>query len=137
MSKARCVFVVDDDPSARNGLARLLRTAGHVVRDFASADEFLESLDPEMRGCLVLDTKMRGISMADLHLELQKHGSRLRVIIVTADDDSETRAQARRMNAEGFFRKPVDATALLDAIAWALRQGHCVRTTILRDRRLR
>jgi len=121
MSKVRSVFVVDDDPSARSGLARLLRTAGHDVRDFASAGEFLEALQPEVRGCVVLDAKMGGMSMADLHLELQKRGSRLHIIIVTADDDLETRAQARRLNAEGFFRKPVDATALLDAIAWALR----------------
>ena len=116
------VFVVDDDPSARNGFARLLRTAGYNVWSFSSANEFLDALEPGTHGCIVLDAKMPGMSMADLHSELQGRGAQLHVIVVTADDDAETREQARNMNAKAFFRKPVDATALLDAIEWALRQ---------------
>ncbi len=116
------VFVVDDDSSARNGFARLLRTAGYNVWSFSSEKEFLDALEPGMHGCVILDAKMPGMSMTDLHSELQKCGSQLHVIVVTANDDAETRDQARRINAEGFFRKPVDATALLDAIEWALRQ---------------
>ena len=116
------VFVVDDDPSARNGFARLLRTAGYNVWSFSSANEFLDALEPGTHGCIVLDAKMPGMSMADLHSGLQGRGAQLHVIVVTADDDAETREQARNMNAKAFFRKPVDATALLDAIEWALRQ---------------
>ena len=44
MSKGPCVFVVDDDPSARKGLTRLLRTASYDVREFESAEEFLDGL---------------------------------------------------------------------------------------------
>jgi len=43
------------------------------------------------------------------------------IIVVTADDDPETRREAEEMRAIGFFRKPVDGTALLDSIDWALR----------------
>ena len=110
MTNVKCVFVLDDDPSARKGLARLLRTAGHEVCAFASANEFLEALGTEVCGCLVLDARMPGPSGIDLP-----------IIVISADDDSETRAQAKKLNAEGFFRKPVDATALLDAIDWAMR----------------
>jgi len=42
------------------------------------------------------------------------------VIFVTADDDEQTRKKARALEAAGFFRKPVDGPALLDAIIWAL-----------------
>ena len=62
------------------------------------------------------------MSMEDLHSELQKRGERLHVIVVTADDDADTRDQAMRIGAKAFFRKPVDAAALLDAIEWALRE---------------
>ena len=68
------VFVVDDDPSARSGLARLLRTAGHDVCDFASSEEFLDSLGPETSGCMVLDARMPGLSGEDLHRELEARG---------------------------------------------------------------
>ena len=121
MTNVKCVFVLDDDPSARKGLARLLRTAGHEVCAFASANEFLEALGTEVCGCLVLDARMPGPSGEELRAELLSRGIDLPIIVISADDDSETRAQAKKLNAEGFFRKPVDATALLDAIDWAMR----------------
>jgi DNA-binding NarL/FixJ family response regulator len=45
------------------------------------------------------------------------------LIFVTADDDPEIRSKAKRMKAAGFFHKPVDGPALLDAIDWALESG--------------
>jgi len=36
----------------------------------------------------------------------------------------ETRAAAKRAGAAGFFRKPVDDQALLDALAWAIGDNH-------------
>jgi FixJ family two-component response regulator len=121
MPLAKCVVVVDDDPSARRGLARLLRTAGWEVRGYASATEFLDTLDSETCECLVLDVRMPGLSGEVLHEELVARGVHFPIIVVTADDDPETRLKARKMGAAGFFRKPVDGPALLDAIAWALK----------------
>jgi len=121
MMKPRLVFVVDDDNSARSGMTRLLRTAGHEVRAFASAKEFLDDFDPETFGCMVLDARMPGMSGEELQAELKTRGVRLPIIVVFADDDPETRRAAHRMNAAAFFRKPVDGSALLDAIDWAVR----------------
>ena len=117
------VFVVDDDPSVRRGLARLLRAAGHDTCAFASAAEFLDAFEPGTGGCLVLDARMPGLSGEELQSELEALGTHLPIIIITGDDDPETRRRARMMNAAGFFRKPVDGTALLDAIAWAMRSN--------------
>jgi FixJ family two-component response regulator len=122
MNCANCVFVVDDDPSARKGLARLLRAAGHRVREFASADEFLDAVEPELSGCvMVLDARMPGLSGEELQAELEAREVEVPVIVITADDAPETRRKAQKMKAAGFFRKPVDGTALLDAIRWARR----------------
>ncbi len=122
MTRTNYVFIVDDDPSARSGLTRLLRTAGHDVRNFTTANEFLDSLDPEMTGCLVLDIRMPGVSVEDLQAELEARGAHLPIIVITADDDPEARRKAQNIKAVGFFRKPVDGTALLDAIKWVLEQ---------------
>jgi FixJ family two-component response regulator len=121
MTMENCIFVVDDDASARNGLARLLRTAGYDVRDFASAEDFLEGLGSEVPGCLVLDARMPGITSEEILKELSARNIHLSIIVVTGDDDPETRLKAQKMNAAGFFRKPVDGPALLDAINWALQ----------------
>jgi FixJ family two-component response regulator len=118
--KNKCVFVVDDDPSARKGLTRLLRTSGYDVRDFASAEEFLDAIGSEDSGCVVLDARMEGLSFAELLEELKACGIHLPIIVITADDDPEIRRKAHEMNAAGFFRKPIDGPALCDAIDWAL-----------------
>jgi FixJ family two-component response regulator len=123
MTSVNCVFVVDDDPSARRGLARLLYTAGHDVRDFASIKNFLDALNATVSGCLVLDARMPGLSYEELQDEIKAKDIDLPIIVVTADDDPGTRLKAQEMNAVGFFRKPVDGTALLDAVDWALRSG--------------
>lgn len=118
--KNKCVFVVDDDSSARKGLTRLLRTSGYDVRDFTSSEEFLDAISPEDSGCVVLDAGMPELSFAKLWEELSVRGIHLPIIVITADDDPETRRKAREIKAVGFFRKPIDGPALCDAIDWAL-----------------
>jgi len=123
MTSATCVFVVDDDQSARRGFARLLRAAGFDVSEFASATEFLDDLSHEISGCLVLDIRMPGLSGEELQAELEARGIHIPIIVVTGDDDPGTTRKAQKMKAAGFFRKPVDGMALLDAIHWALRSN--------------
>ena len=123
MKKDNCVFIVDDDPSARRGIARLLRTAGHNVRVYASANEFLDIITTDDSGCLVLDARMPGMSGDELNAELNRRHIDLSIIVVTGDDDPETKRKADIMKAKGFFRKPVDGAALLDAVEWALRSN--------------
>jgi len=123
VKKDNCVFIVDDDPSARRGIARLLRTAGHNVRVYASANEFLDIITTDDSGCLVLDARMPGMSGDELNAELNRRHIDLSIIVVTGDDDPETKRKADIMKAKGFFRKPVDGAALLDAVEWALRSN--------------
>ena len=127
MTAADCVFIVDDDLSARRGLTRLVRMAGHYVRECASAQEFLDALDPEISGCVVLDLRMRALSAEEIQAELQARRVHLPIIVVTADHDPEARRIAEMLKAVAFFQKPVDGKALLDAIDWALRSGGSAR----------
>ena len=122
MAGTNRTFVVDDDPSARSGLARLLRAAGYDVRVFASADEFLDTFDPDLSGCLVLDIRMPGMTGEEMQAELNARGVHLPTIVVTADDTQGTRQLAQKMKAVAFFRKPVDGLALVDAIKWVLER---------------
>jgi FixJ family two-component response regulator len=70
--------------------------------------------------CVIADIRMPETSGLELPVLLAKQGTRIPVIFVTAYDTEENRLEARRVGAAGFFRKPVDGQALLDAIAWAV-----------------
>ncbi len=122
MKKESHVFVVDDDSSARNGLARLIRAAGYHVHAFDSANKFLESVDENSSGCILLDIRMPGMSGDELVLELNNRKINLPIIVITADYNVDAKQKAQEMNAVGFYRKPVDGTALLDSISWILRE---------------
>ncbi len=112
------VFVVDDDLSVRNGLARLLRTAGHNVKVFARAENFLDALESDMLGCIILDLRLPGMTGEELAVKLKDRGIDLKIIILSAEDNQEARKIAKDINAVGFFRKPVDGYALIDFINW-------------------
>ena len=123
MAKSNIVYVIDDDLSARRGISRLLRVAGHEVQEFSSGDDFLAAAEPGMTGCILLDVRMPGISSEELYTELISRNISIPLIFVSADSAPEIRTRALKMKAAGFFRKPVDATALLDAIDWALSKN--------------
>ena len=114
------VFVVDDDPSVRRGLERLLRTAGHRVESFASAREFLERPEHEGPRCLVLDVRMPGQSGLDLHDRLVASGRDIPVIFITGHADVPMAVRAMKAGAVDFLSKPFDDAELLGAARQAL-----------------
>jgi FixJ family two-component response regulator len=90
------------------------------VRPFESAQQFLDSDVTKENACLIADVKMPGMDGLELQQKLVEDGTDLPVILITGFDTEETRALAKRSGAAGYFRKPVDDRALLDAIRWAL-----------------
>jgi FixJ family two-component response regulator len=123
------VFVLDDDGEVRKALGRLLRSAGHAVRTFGSADEFLECVPADEPGCLVSDLRLPGIDGLDLLALLRAGGRRMPTLFVTGHADVPTSVQAMKSGAVDFLCKPVDADDLLAAVAHAL--------AVDRDRRRR
>jgi FixJ family two-component response regulator len=123
MKKNDHVIVIDNDPSVRKGLVRLLSNAGYEVSQFTSLNNFMDVLNPGLSGCILLDSTTLELSEKDLKAELKKHGVCLPFIIISADDDSKIRQRAHKMKAAGFFRKPIDGHALVDSIDWAIQAG--------------
>jgi len=81
------VYVVDDDPSAREGVAGLIRSAGLRAKTFASGEEFLAAPPPKMPACLLLDVNLPGVSGLDLQQELAKADVQVPVIFLTGHGD--------------------------------------------------
>ena len=122
MDNTNQVFVVDNDPSARHGLVRLLIAAGHNVKNYASLKDLFGSLESSVSGCLLLDVDVPETSFNKLMDKLKALNADLSIIIISANEGDKTiKGKSWKKKAEGFFRKPVDGVALIDAIEWALR----------------
>lgn len=118
------VYIVEDEPSVATAYARLVRSAKMQPRTFASVEEFMCAEISDENACVLSDVQFPGKSGLELPVLLGRAGRILPVIFVTAHDTSETRDLAHRFGAAGYFRKPVDDQALLDAITWALSGQH-------------
>jgi FixJ family two-component response regulator len=114
------VFIIDDDPSARRGLTRLVRAAGMNVESFSSARGFLETEKYEGPGCIVLDVRMPEMTGPELQSELVKAEYSMPIIFLSAHADVEITAEAMKRGAVDFLTKPVDRDDLLEAIHLSL-----------------
>src|SRR5437660_931146 len=100
------VFVVDDDHAVRKSLHMLIKSVGLNVETFSSAQEFLDSYDPEHPGCLVLDVRMPRMSGLELQNKLTESGINIPVIIVTGHGDVPIAVRAMKAGAVDFIEKP-------------------------------
>ncbi len=125
------VHVVEDDPSARGATVRFLRAAGHVVRAYGSADEFLESAVQHTPGCIVLDLQLPGLNGLDLQQMVVADADPLPIIFLSGRGEIEDSVQAMKSGALDFLTKTSDGDQLLDAVSRALerdRENRAVRT---------
>jgi len=114
------VFVVDDDPSVRTALKRLLASVGLACETFGSALEFLKRAEDGPAGCVLLDVRMPGPSGLDLQRMLRASGNDLPIIFVTAHADVALTVRAMKAGALEVLTKPFDDQVLLDAVFQAL-----------------
>ena len=120
------ISIVDDDESVRAATKALLRSAGHDVRTFASAELFLESADLRETECLILDIRMPNMDGLELQQRLKTVRSSIRVIFVSGESDRANQEAAMEAGAVDFFHKPFDAHLLLVAVQAALRNRGAV-----------
>lgn len=116
----KLVFVVDDDEAVRASVTRLLRSAGHAAKEFATAEEFLEEPSHALPACLILDMRLTTSSGFDVIDALALKGITLPVIFITGYGSIPMSVRAMKAGAQEFLTKPVDGEELLRAVDEAL-----------------
>src|SRR5262245_48508695 len=114
------VFVVDDDPSVQQALARLFRSVDLKVEAFGSTRDLLAHKLPETAACLALDVRLRGLSGLDFQAELTKSGIQIPIIFMTGHGDIPMSVRAMKAGAADFLTKPFRDQDMLDAVAHAI-----------------
>jgi DNA-binding NtrC family response regulator len=121
MSKAH-VLVVDDEPSARTGLEKLLRQEGYDValaEDGVTALARAQDRPPDV---VVTDLRMPKMDGVELLRRLHEQDSSLPVVVVTAFGEVASAVQAIREGAEDYLTKPIDFDTLVHVIERALER---------------
>lgn len=116
MSVKATVFVVDDDAGVRDALSLLLTLHGYAVRSFASGQLFLDSIDGNSLGFVILDLRLGDSDGLSILKQLQQTAPQLPVIMLTAYGDVATARNALRGGAADFLEKPVDEDQLMASL---------------------
>ena len=114
------VFIVDDDPSVRRSLKRLMSASGYDARVFSSGEDVLALSPWPSPCCLIVDINMPGMTGIDLLDALRRSGSEVPVILISGYADPVTIARARASGATAFLAKPFPASELLTLVDQAL-----------------
>ena len=99
------IFIVDDDPSIRNSLQRLLTVAGFQVKTFGSAREYLQADHAEIPDCLILDVRLPGLDGLELQKLLAEHGPAPPIVFITGHGDIPMSVRAMKAGAGDFVER--------------------------------
>jgi RNA polymerase sigma factor (sigma-70 family) len=133
------VFIVDDDQEVREAIQLLMKSVGVTALSFASAQAYLDQLDCDRPGCLILDVRMKGMSGLDLQERLAQGPLHPPIIIITGHGDVPMAVRAVKAGAVDFIEKPFNDQTLLDAVHRAFDQdarnrGQALRIADIQER---
>jgi CheY-like chemotaxis protein len=107
------ILVVDDDPTTRHLITHQLRRAGYTVADAADGQKALERVRREPFDLILLDVWMPELDGLEVLARLCQEPKPPRVVMMTADDASDTLLRAIRQQAYSYLTKPVEPKQLL------------------------
>ena len=115
--------MVDDDPSVRKSITRLLEAEGFKVRAFGDPEDFLNQMASNPVRLVVLDVWMERMTGMELLAHLCARSPGTRVIFITGHEDRAAEATVMRAGASAFFIKPVDNEKFIAAVQKALERA--------------
>ena len=121
------VYVIEDEPTVRQAIRTLAESMGLAVKEFDSAEDYLQEVDVDAIGCIVADVRLRGISGVELLERLAETGRRRPMVVITGYATTPTVVRAMRNGAVTVLDKPFDPNELWQAIREAIREDRLGR----------
>lgn len=115
------VLIVDDEPSIRDLLVRLLSKSGYTVSVAETGEAALSALALEPFDAVMVDKNLPGMTGLDVLRAIEEKHPRTVTIMMTAFPNAEAEADARSLGARGFVVKPFAIRDVLRTVADALR----------------
>ena len=121
---AKSVLIVDDEKLLLRTLSSALKEVGYRTSTAGSAEQAEKHLaqDPPF-DLILVDNRLPKASGLDLVRRLRERAVRCRVILMTAYETPEVKAEARRLKVDRYLKKPFDLTVLLEEIGTLIGPG--------------
>ena len=120
IQESKLIAIIDDDESMRDSVSDLIESAGFEARCFGSPKAFLESDLHSKASCLIVDIFMPTMSGLKFQARMKQEERNIPIIVITAYDNAETRAQVMKEGVVAFLPKPFDYQLLLKTVRAAL-----------------
>jgi len=116
------ILVVDDEPTARLGLEKLLRRKGYRVRSEADGEAALQAAGEFAPDVVVTDLKMPKMDGIELLKQLRAQDRDVPVIVATAFGEVASAVAAMRTGADDYLTKPLEIDELVLSIERAMER---------------
>jgi DNA-binding response OmpR family regulator len=125
------VMVVDDDPDTVSILARHLQREGFVAIEAVSGAECIRIVREHPVDVILLDLMMPDMDGFEVCRALKEEAdtAEIPIIMITARDDLDARAEGMRLGVSDFLAKPVFRRQLANRIRAQLEAAAAGRAT--------
>jgi len=117
------VAVVEDDPSMRHAIERLLRVSGMACFGYESAESFIAGQREATPDFAVIDVNLDGTDGLQLQARLRAEAPQLPIIVITGRHSEAVRGAALAQGCVAYMVKPFSGIELIDAIRRAQAEG--------------
>jgi FixJ family two-component response regulator len=126
------IYIVDDDKAVRESLTMLLEAAGHTVKTFSGAKDFLDICveGSDLDGCIILDVNMPGMDGPALQEELLRRGIQMPMLFLSGHGTIQTTVRTMKAGAMDFLTKPVEGEILLERVQEALERSSQIKKQV-------
>lgn len=130
------VVIADDHEIVRSGLRLLLESWPEcaVIGEASDGDEAMEQVQLRRPDLLLSDLKMPGTPIIEGVARMKHDHPALKVVILTAVDESEDIYLARKAGVDGYLMKDTGPEEILSAISSVLTGGSYYQPTDSRAR---
>ncbi|HZE19717.1 MAG TPA: response regulator [Candidatus Angelobacter sp.] len=121
----KSVLIVDDEKLLVRTLSNALKEAGYKIAVAGSAEQADKHVfgDPPF-DLILLDNRLPNQSGMDVVKRVRDRSVKSKVILMTAYETPEVKAEAKRLKVELYMRKPFDLTVLLEEIHHLIGNGN-------------
>ena len=115
------ILVVDDSGLARRTVRQLLEEMGHTVEEATDGAQAIERYFLNRHDLVILDMVMEGMYGLEVLMKFKQLDPDIKVIVVTADIQSSTKAETRAAGAAALINKPIVREELTQVVNSVLK----------------